>query len=200
MKLRKDFLYTNDEKVRRTLEIINLFNKKTIVFSESTVFASIIKEKLGNKAVEYHSNMVTEIRDVTTTKTSKKGITTSTTKKVKFGLGRLKQEAISKLKDPNSGVSIIVTAKALDEGFDYDELEVGLITSYTSNPTQNVQRKGRVVRLLERAAYNKLAIIVNFYVIGTQEEKWLKESQKKTIEKYPVESIPQMLKVIENYH
>lgn len=167
---RKTFLYDAQTKLDAVLTLVRATNLKTIVFGESATFASKVRQELGNIAVEYHSYLKTEIRQV------KKG---NKIVPVKFGLIRLQREALAKLKDNRTKVRVACAAKALDEGLDQDDIELGIITSYTSNPGQRVQRRGRIVRLLKKVGATKTAFIVNFYIENTQEEKWLKKAQEK---------------------
>jgi superfamily II DNA or RNA helicase len=171
MSKRKEFLYSTEYKVTVTSELIKTFELKTIVFSESTDFAHTIASRFKEIAVEYHSELKSEIRHV-----AKRKGNTFIFKKMKFGPTRLKKEALKKIIDNRYKTRVICTARALDVGFDCDDIEMGIIASYTSNMTQNRQRLGRVVRLLKKR--QKHAIIVNLYVKESQEEKWLKKSQK----------------------
>lgn len=75
----------------------------------------------------------------------------------KFGDGRTKQRVIS-------------SCKALNAGFNVPECSLGICTAAMSKSLVDIQRRGRIVRL----KIGKLAIYVNLYSIGTQEEKRLK--------------------------
>jgi superfamily II DNA or RNA helicase len=67
---------------------------------------------------------------------------------------------------------VLSTAKALDEGFDIEGIELGIIASYTSSSRQNIQRTGRAIRYLR----GKFAVVVNLYIKDTQEKTWLKRA------------------------
>ncbi len=77
----------------------------------------------------------------------------------------------------NKSIRVINTAKALDEGFDVPGVELAIISSGSSSPRQDVQRTGRAIRFVE----GKVGYIINLYMPDTQDEKWLRARQKKSI-------------------
>lgn len=155
MQERKKFLYNLPSKIDAVKAIVNnLQGRKTIVFSESTDFADDIATALkGKKVAAYHSKIKPKsLRDKIVEK---------------FKLGYLR---------------IITAAKALDEGFDVPDVEVAIMASYTSNPTQRVQRRGRAVRKWKfKDGSIKKPWIIYLYTEGTQEEKWLTKALKNSI-------------------
>ena len=58
----------------------------------------------------------------------------------------------------------------------------------TSTSRQDLQRTGRAIRF----APGKTGLIVNLYIKDTQDEKWLRNRQKKTINATHVDSIKQI--------
>ena len=88
-----------------------------------------------------------------------------------------REQALRDFQDDKSDVRVINTAKALDEGFDVPGVEMALICSGSSSERQNIQRTGRAIRFQE----GKTGYIVNLYVKGTQEEKWLRKRQKSAV-------------------
>jgi RNA polymerase primary sigma factor len=70
-------------------------------------------------------------------------------------------------------IKYLSVGKALDEGADIPDIELGIVVANTSSPIQFIQRVGRVIRVSE----NKRAIIVVLIMKDTQDEKWLKSSQ-----------------------
>lgn len=65
--------------------------------------------------------------------------------------------------------SVLVTSKALDEGFDLGAINVAIIASATSSKRQQIQRMGRALRYVP----GKRALIFNLYFRNTQDETWL---------------------------
>ena len=64
------------------------------------------------------------------------------------------------------------TAKSLDDGADIPGLNLAIVLSNTSSPTQKTQRVGRVIRYEE----GKEAEIFTLVVKGTMEENWYNTS------------------------
>jgi superfamily II DNA or RNA helicase len=80
-----------------------------------------------------------------------------------------RDDILSKFSDSNSNIRILSTAKMYDEGIDLPDVELALIASGTSSKRQSIQRIGRAIRKKE----GKKALIVNLYMTGTQEFKWV---------------------------
>ena len=66
------------------------------------------------------------------------------------------------------------STKALNQGFDVDGAELGIICGLTSKALTMIQRIGRLLRYKE----NKIGKIVIVYVADSQEDKWLKNAIK----------------------
>ena len=201
IKKRQEFLYKTQRKVDATVELIKEFGLKTIMFSQSTDFADKVNHVLGDCSVVYHSNLETQNRLITKTKEYKTQsgannfIANNPEAKVKqsgnlwicswkestkFGVKKQKDEALRLFKDARSKKQVIVTAKALDQGFDVKDIELGIEASRTSNPTQRIQRTGRVARnFTYKDGTKKRGIYINLYIPGTRDEGWLRASQKK---------------------
>lgn len=166
---RKDLLCTANAKYNATLEIINKFDKvKTILFSESTVFADkigILLNKANHTTVVYHSQLKTVM--ATSAKTGKY---------IKMGKVRLKKEAIEKIKSGRA--KIMSTARSLDKGFDVPDLRMSVTTSGTQNWTQYKQRSGRPTRKEDGAIGEEPVLLINLYIRETQDEIWLKNRQE----------------------
>lgn len=165
MRDRKTFLYSTIAKQEAALELVKCFPFKTITFAESTNFADnltkLINDELGEISVAYHSNLETRVIDGK-----------------KFGPTRLKKEVLKKFTDNRYKIRVANTAKALDQGSDFPDVIFGIIASSTSNPTQTIQRNGRILRdFINKYGDRKLALIVNLYIKNTQDEKWLKKRQ-----------------------
>jgi superfamily II DNA or RNA helicase len=178
MRKRKEFLHSAESKVLASYQALLRFPYKTITFSESTKFADELTSRLGPIAVCYHTKLPTQVREIVTIKKYKKKPEKRIVKYVKFGKTKLKREALDKISDNRYKVRIINTARALDQGFNVEDIEFVLTASGTSNPTQDTQRKGRGGRKFTfKNGKDKIALFINIYFIGTQDEKWLKKRQ-----------------------
>lgn len=91
-------------------------------------------------------------------------------------------------KDKTTKVRIISTARALDEGFDIEGIELGLIASGSATERQQIQRLGRSIRFVE----GKIALIINLYLKGTQDEQWAKKRQANTPNVHWITSIDEI--------
>lgn len=202
MRMRKEYLYNAECKVDMAIDLINHFSgKKIITFSESTAFADQITSRSPG-SVSYHSYITGETMEVGKSrlfKTEKsainfldknlsrlnsptrKGSEVFWTKSVRIPPKKVKSEILRKFSDDRYALRVINTARALDQGTDIKDIEVALILSRTTNPTQLVQRTGRTTRKFTFASgEDKVAIIINVYIKNTQDEKWLKKSQSKS--------------------
>jgi superfamily II DNA or RNA helicase len=161
MRLRKTFLFNNKTKIELTKQILERYpDSKAITFAESVDFADLLTEAIGDTSFSYH------------TKVPKK-----------------KREALMKMyTDDLSKVRVINTAKALDEGFNVEGIELAIICSGSSSPRQDLQRTGRAIRFVE----GKEAVVVNLYIKDSQDEKWLRKRQAKNTNIVWINSIKQL--------
>lgn len=204
MRERKEFLHKCSAKLEIVRHLLHSFTGKAICFGETTEFADRIAEMMGEEAIAYHSNLQPVEREIVYEKEYKSRTSVENfiiknpelkavlkekngkfiaryKKKKKFGTKTLREEALRKIRDNRFKIRIISTAKALDEGFDQPDLEIGIIWSRTSNPRKAQQRLGRIARLFEKKDGSaKKAIMINIYIKGTKDEHWLRESQKKS--------------------
>lgn len=171
---RKTILYSAENKVKLTLDLINKFNDiKTIVFSQSTAFADkvglLANEQEEYSAVVYHSQLQSVMMP-----------SPKTGKLIKFGKKRLRDRALDRIKRGASRV--IVTASSLDRGFDVQDIRLGITASGTQNPIQYKQRGGRVKRKETSSLFSEdtVVLIVNIFVKDTKDEVWLKKRQSKS--------------------
>ena len=201
IRTRKDFLINTRHKIEASVRLIKELDLKTILFSESTQFASEVAQAVGPTAVEYHSNITSREIEVDTFKICK---TENAVLKLIEGLseyqstpfmedGKKRWKIAYKTKKALSGAvikaqnmksfktgnaSVICTARALDVGFDYDQAEFGLECSRTSAPAQVSQRLGRCRRTYSYSdGSKKVGVYVSLYIPNTQDEKWLRASQ-----------------------
>jgi superfamily II DNA or RNA helicase len=201
VKRRQEFLYKTERKIDAAVELINEFKLKTIMFSQSTSFADEVALRLGSSAVSYHSGIKTTEQLVTTTtvvKTKKavdklvmsdpkaivkvviEGYEVTTSKLKKIGPAKYLAKAMDDFTNNLNGVSTICTAKALDTGMDVPDVELGIDASRTSNPTQKIQRTGRVARnYTYEDGTKKRGVYINLYIPNSQDESWLKSCQSK---------------------
>jgi superfamily II DNA or RNA helicase len=140
MKNRKNAIYFNKQKILDTVRIVEKFKgKKIIIFTERLDVAHSIKTFIP-KSFVYDSS-----------KHSKKAL----------------DKFMEYFKEYNDYV--LIAAKALDEGMDIPDIDVGIIHSNSSSKRQGIQRNGRIIR----KSGDKIALIVNVYLEDTQDKKWL---------------------------
>lgn len=159
---RKKFLYTLDNKAVVTTAIVKALNQHRIItFSENVDYVKKLHAMTPDISIPYHSKL---------------------TKKYLSNMLKLFQ-------DPDTGVRVIHTAKALDEGFNVEGIQCAIIVSGTSTIRQNLQRMGRSLRFVE----GKLGIIINLYVPDTQDERWLDKRQKNVPNVFWCKSVKELL-------
>lgn len=192
MRERKDFLYKHSQKIEVTKAIIERLNIPTIVFSENTGFADTLQQAIGSKAMVYHSKVKASfiskdkvdfrktLHGAKTLKQRYDGIITPTEggynitykKEKKISGVSLNRLAITKFQ--SGEIIALITAKALDEGYNVEGIECAITCAGSSKQRQGIQRNGRALRFRE----DKTAILINIYIKGTQDEVWLKRRQK----------------------
>lgn len=162
----KNILFTSQSKINAIKDIVSSTNLRFIVFGESIDFVENLSSSLNN-VTTYHSKL-----------------------KPKEKKDRLKE-----FKESNI-LKGIISASALDEGFDDENLQLGICSSYNSNPTKNIQRIGRIVRLTKNDP-NKKAFFINLYIKDSQDQKWLERNQvnSKSIE---IDTIQELINIINN--
>lgn len=176
-----DFLYNNTSKYNAAIEILRKFHdKKMMTFGQSTKFADNLaeqfnKEELGH-AVSYHTQLKSkplknEHGEYIRYKTGKRKGEVK-----KFGLTTLKKMILTAF--TTGKANVLCTASAMDENFDCPDIELGLITARTSNPNKQLQRGGRIKRILPKDP-NAIMLIINLYCKGTKDYDWLRISQSK---------------------
>ena len=74
----------------------------------------------------------------------------------------------------NDVIKVLCSTKALNQGLDIPDANMGIMCGITSKALPMIQRIGRLVRFQE----NKTGKIIIIYVKDSQEEKWLKNSTK----------------------
>lgn len=214
------FIYEHPSKVETAIKLIETFDRRTITFGQYISTAQQIADYFGNSAVVYHSNMTPEIRKVLvekeykTTAGAKKWITkhpdwsikekhnkifVQTYKDKKISTKTLKIEAMHKIRNYKR-TKVIATAKALNEGVDIANLELGIKLARTSSKLTEVQALGRIVR---KHTFNdgteKDAVFVDVYLKDTKDEWWMRKSQQGLLGQHWVDSIEELLEIEAKY-
>ena len=124
--------------------VMNNLDNKILAFSGANAFTDQLSESISPLAISYHSG--------------------KTKKQREFALDAFKNDVIK----------VLCSTKALNQGLDIPDANMGIICGITSKSLPMIQRVGRLVRFQE----NKVGKIVILYVKNSQEEKWLKNSTK----------------------
>lgn len=209
---RKRLMEMPQSKIAVAIKLIKQFNLKTITFSEATEFADEVARNLGNKAEVYHSSVLSQLMFFDKSKVyktvnglmkraeklrAKEGVkevvveqhslTVHWKQSKVVGSNTLAELALTKFE--RNEISVLCSAKALDQGFDDPSVELGVDASRSSNPTQHTQRTGRVARVFKLPdGKNAVKIYVNLYipdwsVPNSRDEKKLRQCQVKNPEK-----------------
>jgi superfamily II DNA or RNA helicase len=173
MKKMKDIIYKASVKMDAAAAILLLLPKmKSITFAELTETADEMTKRIPESVV-YHSSMT---------------VTTPTGDKLSKKQGRA--YIVDRI---NKGeIRCIHTAKALDEGADFPEISLGIRISGSSSPTQQIQRRGRIIRKQE----GKEAVMINLYLKNTKEVQWLSKSQGYSEDIIWVDSIEEIIESV----
>lgn len=196
-RMRKDLLQNYPSKLTASVQVLDKFKgEKFIVFTESSTFANKLKGLLGKRAVIYHTKLKTVgIKDDDTIEvldmTHRKDLISKGYKI--FGNKKLKQKAIDDFSSSTSGVDVIITVRALDEGADFPKVDGTLHTAYSSKQRQSIQREGRAGRI-EYNNPNKKTKNIYLYIPDSQEAKWLTEAQNGKVVRY-IDSVDQINQV-----
>jgi len=175
MRKMKEFVYHLESKVQIGYELITQLPYKIITFGEVVATAERLHEMLGDSAVIYHSKMKAKVVNGR-----------------KISGAQLKRDSIVSIK--SNKVRIILTAKALDEGADFPDLECGIMFSRTSSDTKHTQRTGRVARSFTyEDGRLKVAVIINLYIKDTKDYNWLIKAQRRDASVIWVESVVEIL-------
>lgn len=137
------------DRVRLALALVQRHaDQKMIVFHEDIASCNVIDEVLretGHRSGVYHS-------------------------------GQSGRHRVEMLNGYRSGqIDILVTCRALDEGFNVPEAEIGIIAASTATRRQRIQRLGRVLR---PSAGKEGAIIYTLVATGPEYERLKAEEQQ----------------------
>ena len=119
-------------------------DNRILVFSGANEFTDKLCDSISPNALSYHSG-----------KTKKQ-----------------KEFALESFKDKK--INVLCSTKALNQGFDVPDANMGIICGLTSKSLSMIQRVGRLLRFQE----DKVGKIIILYVQNSQEEKWLKNAVK----------------------
>lgn len=176
MQQRMKLIYIAESKVDAIEQIVAAFpDKKTIIFSENSEFADKVTARLGDICRSYHTKLETEERTERIEKIGRRGEVLVKYKTTKWSKNKLRKETLELFKEGK--IRVISTVRMLDEGFDDKDIELAIMASYSSSKRQDTQRTGRAVRT-NNNKLDKESIVINLYVVNSQEERWLKDKQK----------------------
>jgi superfamily II DNA or RNA helicase len=124
--------------------VLNNPNKRILAFSGANEFTDILTDSVIPLAQAYHSK--------------------KTKKQRKRALEHFKSGMIN----------VLCSTKALNQGFDVPDANMGIVCGLTSKSLPMIQRVGRLIRFQE----DKTGEIIILYIKDSQEEKWLKNAVK----------------------
>ena len=140
---RKAIIDQANAKIDKFKELINdNLDKRIISFGGLNEFTTKLAESVNPLAEIYHSKRTLKQR----------------------------REALRRFKEGE--VNILCSTKALNQGLDIPNANVGIICGLTSKALSMIQRIGRLIRFEK----NKIGKIYILYIKDSQEEKWLKNS------------------------
>jgi len=146
---RKEIVQKAYNKILYTAQIAKAFpDKKILTFGGSNEFTDAMHDAIASEDVKvatYHSRLT-------------------------------KKERESALKDfKENEIRVLCSTKALNQGFDVHDANLGIICGLDSKALQMIQRVGRLLRLSDA---DKVGEVVVLYVKNSQEEKWLHSAIK----------------------
>ena len=145
IRMRKQIVDFAENKINKFTEIYEENkDKKILVFGGANDFTDKLCNSIAPHAMSYHSK-----------KTKKQ-----------------KELALESFKD--NSINVLCSTKALNQGFDVPDANMGVICGITSKSLSMIQRVGRLIRFQE----DKIGEIIILYVADSQEEKWLKNAVK----------------------
>jgi superfamily II DNA or RNA helicase len=142
---RKKIIDFAENKVESFKEIVlNNPDKKILAFGGANEFTDILTDSVIPLAQAYHSKR---------------------TKKQK-------EAALNNFKEGK--INVLCSTKALNQGFDVPDANMGIICGITSKSLSMIQRVGRLIRFQK----DKTGEVIILYVKDSQEEKWIKSAVK----------------------
>lgn len=145
---RKLICYNSENKIKEVKRITDRFpDRKTIVFSESIIFANKITETLNGICLSYHSK-VPKLSKIS---------------------------ALERFSLPGGSIRAISAVKALNVGFNVPDCSLGINTSGNSKSIDFFQRLGRTLRYQEDKVSIFIQLYLKIEGIKTQDEKWVEK-------------------------
>ena len=145
IRMRKQIVDFAENKINTFKDMYeNNKDKRILVFGGANDFTDRLCNSIAPNALSYHSK-----------KTKKQ-----------------KELALESFKD--GSINVLCSTKALNQGFDVPDANMGIICGITSKSLSMIQRVGRLIRFKE----GKVGKIIILYVADSQEEKWLKNAVK----------------------
>lgn len=136
---RKNFIFNHPDKIKAVIDIVEKYKDKKII---------IFSERKNIPEILHKHIPNSRIYDTSKSKNT-----------------------LSKLMDDykSNKFRVLLAAKALDEGMDVPDIDIGIIHSGNSSKINGKQRVGRLLR----KDNEKVALIINLYLENTQDQKWL---------------------------
>ena len=140
---RKSIIDKAHNKISKFKEVVySNLDKKIITFGGLNDFTNTLANSVSPLAEVYHSKITPKNR----------------------------RKAIKRFKEGE--VNVLCSTKALNQGFDIPNANLGIICGLTSKALSMIQRIGRLIRYEE----GKIGKVYVLYVEDSQEEKWLKNA------------------------
>jgi superfamily II DNA or RNA helicase len=94
---------------------------------------------------------------------------------------------------------VIATAKALNEGVDIPNAEMGIVLARNSSKLAEIQMIGRISRKHTYAdGSEKKPVFVDIYLCNTKDEHWMRKAQKGMLGQRWVDSVDEIVKLENN--
>ncbi len=175
MRNRKSLIFKATVKIDAIEKIVNKFPVKTMTFSEDSSFADMVAERLGNKRCRAYHTKIKGTKEIVREEIQLKTKIKYKEKKVIVGADKIRQQTLDDFKVLPE-FQVLSCVRSLDEGYDNQKVKIGVQASYNSSKRQDTQRTGRNTRL-DEDDIDKIGVVINLYMIGSQEEKWLRLKQ-----------------------
>jgi superfamily II DNA or RNA helicase len=215
IRLTRKWLMDHESKIDAAYRVIQSLNRKTLAFGESIAAANALSDMLGSDAMAYHSEMEPIIKETFKDKEYKTEI--NARRAVARAVERGDEHAIYKLKHGShimqtrvmkkitgkklkeyvlhkiantQQLRAVISAKALNEGFDYPGAELGVVPSRSRSSTTYVQQTGRVVRL---SGNDRLPVMVHIYLKDTKDQGALFSAGFQAVGAIRVDSVDELV-------
>jgi superfamily II DNA or RNA helicase len=195
-KRRKSILFDSDTCIDTAVEVVESLNMKTVTFGESIYAANMMAEKLGERALPYHSKVLSQVRVKRKEKAYVReasaikfyelnlckldnlvieGKKVSWDHSYKVGKKTIREETLIKLE--NNEIDRVTSAKGLDVGLDVTGMQLGVNLPSDAKKEKYNQRRGRLIRKELLVKKDKVGIIVNIVPLKTKAVEWIERAQ-----------------------